>query len=209
MFGVRDMTFSVQGYMWLAVNVLSTSIYQVYVKKLIKESKELGPFGMSYINNCLSLPMFIAMGAYGNEIPQHIFTFLDKTTLETRLILMLSALLGFMLSTSAFMVNKMITATSMMVANNVNKFAVIILSEVFVERTLDDVSTLGTILVMFFGWFYSKTKQVGGKETWQEWFVQLRKKYLGHNMTESASVSSTKTDDEEQGLVVSEKGNVA
>jgi hypothetical protein len=38
----------------------------------------------------------------------------------------------------------------MMVANNVNKFAVIILSELFVERTLDDVSTIGTILVSFF-----------------------------------------------------------
>jgi hypothetical protein len=44
------------------------------------------------------------------------------------------------------------------VANNVNKFAVIILSELFVQRTLGMASSTGTLVVMFFGWFYAQTK---------------------------------------------------
>ena len=159
LFGLRDLTFSVPGYMWLFLNVAGTSSYQIYVKKLIAQSKELGPFGMSYINNSLSLPLFIGMSAYNNELI-HADEMFTRGMYATSVVL-LSAFLGFTLSTSAFMINKMISATSMMVANNVNKFAVIILSEVFVERTLDNVSTLGTIIVMFFGWFYSKTKSSG------------------------------------------------
>lgn len=156
-FGARDMMFSVPGYLWLAVNVLSTSTYQVYVKKLIKESKELGPFGMSYINNMLSLPVFVAMAFGTRQLPEAALS-LPEQAVDVQVWIGLSALLGFVLSTSAFMINKMITATSMMVANNVNKFAVILLSELFIQRTLDNVSMLGTVLVMFFGWFYSQTK---------------------------------------------------
>lgn len=70
----------------------------------------------------------------------------------------LSGLLGFMLSTSAFLVNRLVSATTMMVANNVNKFAVIILSEAFVAQTLGTLSSAGTLCVMFCGWFYAQTK---------------------------------------------------
>jgi drug/metabolite transporter (DMT)-like permease len=158
-YGARDMTFNMTGYVYLFLNIAGTSSYQIYVKKLIAQSKELGPFGMSYINNMLSLPVFILFSAYGDELP-HYTSMFSRGTYATAVII-LSALLGFSLSTSAFMMNKMISATSMMVANNVNKFAVIILSELFVERTLDDVSAFGTLIVMFFGWFYSKTKSKG------------------------------------------------
>ena len=159
MFGARDLTFSLVGYLWIGVNVAATSAYQIYVKKLINQSKELGPFGMSYINNMVSLPMFLLISLANNEL-DHLNDLLEVGFFDI-LVIALSALLGFSLSTTAFMMNKMISATSMMVANNVNKFAVIILSEVFVERTLDDISTMGTVLVMFFGWFYSKTKSQG------------------------------------------------
>jgi len=159
MFGARDMTFNVVGYLWLFLNIAGTSAYQIYVKKLIAQSKELGPFGMSFINNVLSVPVFVLI-ATGNDEIMHVEEIMSQGAYATMIVLT-SAFLGFSLSTSAFMVNKMISATSMMVANNVNKFAVIILSEVFVERTLDNISTLGTVLVMFFGWFYSKTKSSG------------------------------------------------
>ncbi|KAH9249651.1 hypothetical protein BASA81_012620 [Batrachochytrium salamandrivorans] len=55
-FGARDMMFSVPGYLWLAVNVLSTSTYQVYVKKLIKESKELGRLACRTLTTCFPFP---------------------------------------------------------------------------------------------------------------------------------------------------------
>jgi hypothetical protein len=42
-----------------------------------------------------------------------------------------------------------------MVVNNVNKFLVIILSELFIQRTLDGVASAGVIAVMLFGCLYA------------------------------------------------------
>jgi hypothetical protein len=63
------------------------------------------------------------------------------------------------LSTIAFALNKLISPTSIMVANNVNKFSLIILSEIFVQWTLDLTASIGAIFVLFCGWIYSQTKQ--------------------------------------------------
>ena len=70
-----------------------------------------------------------------------------------------SGALGICLSVTAFMLNALISATSMMVANNVNKFFVIMLSECFIQRTLDGVSSLGIAVVMLFGWLYGEASK--------------------------------------------------
>lgn len=159
LYGLRDMSFNSVGYFWLAINVGATSSYQIYVKTLIEKSKELGPFGMSYITNVLSVPIFIIIAIATKEYEGlAAWNFSPDNNVRTISIVALSAILGFALSTTAFMINKMITATSMMVANNVNKFAVILLSEIFVERSMDAVSGFGTLLVLLFGWLYSKAR---------------------------------------------------
>ena len=38
------------------------------------------------------------------------------------------------------------------------QFLVILLSELFVQRTLDAVATAGTVTVMLFGWAYAKAR---------------------------------------------------
>ena len=46
-----------------------------------------------------------------------------------------------------------------MVANNANKFAVIFLSEIFLERSLGPISTAGTVIVLVFAYFYSRANK--------------------------------------------------
>jgi GDP-mannose transporter len=162
LYALNDIQFSVIGYIWLIVNVICTAIFQIYVKSLIANLPNegpgsLGPFGMSYFNNVISLPVFGMLAAITGEFT-HLQELIYTLSIKSWSIIVSSALLGFTLSTSAFLVTKLVSATSMMVANNVNKFALIILSEVFVEQTLVPLSSLGTALVMIFAWLYSQSK---------------------------------------------------
>jgi drug/metabolite transporter (DMT)-like permease len=164
LYALNDIQFSIIGYAWLIVNVSCTAAFQIYVKSLISHLPKdgpgsLGPFGMSYFNNVISLPVFGILAAIMGEV-SHLRELIYALSVKSWIIIVSSALLGFTLSTSAFLVTKLVTATSMMVANNVNKFALIILSELFVEQTLVPLSSLGTALVMVFAWIYSQSKGV-------------------------------------------------
>jgi len=238
MYSLHDITFSPIGYSWLLLNLLSTSAYQVWVKRVIASDagKRIGALGMSYINNLLSLPVLVAValasaevsgvlgigngawsgsgaagsgsrsiigsGAAGIRLGSGVgsigggggssssssssgFTFSSSSSVTAAVaaaaatnskltttankaalldgasvtLLLGSGLLGICLSVTAFMLNALISATSMMVANNVNKFFVIMLSECFVQRTLDGVSSLGVAVVMLFGWLYGEASK--------------------------------------------------
>jgi drug/metabolite transporter (DMT)-like permease len=162
LYGFHDLGFSVQGFAWLMANVLFTTAFQIYIKHLISSLPEdgpgaLGPFGMSYYNNMISLPILVLVSAASNEYA--LFPEILKTLSRTNVfVVTLSGALGFVLSTSAFLLNKLVTATSMMVANNVNKFAAILLSELFIEQTLGMMSGFGTCMVLAFGWLYAESK---------------------------------------------------
>jgi GDP-mannose transporter len=191
LYGLHDATFSAAGYTWLAVNLATTSAYQVLVKRVVSSdaAKDMGPFGFSYLNNLLSLPMLALISVAAGEVTAMLAgaRHLDSAGAA---VLALSGALGFCLSVSAFKLNTMIAATSMMVANNVNKvwgwcrggrkregqgcvrcvahhalsspsiqFLVIILSELFVQRTLDALATAGTFTVLLFGWAYARSRK--------------------------------------------------
>ena len=164
-FGLHDLTFDVQGYAWLVVNMVATSCYQVMVKRIISKdaSAKIGPFGFAYLNNVMSVP-FLALIAVVNKEPGRIAEIMpiDGRVATT---LLLSCILGCMLSVSGFVLNTMISATSLMVANNVNKFLVIIFSELFIQRTLDGVASAGVVAVMLFGCLYAQSRQGQGTKT--------------------------------------------
>ena len=160
LYGAGDVHFSAAGYAWLAVNVACTAAFQIYVKGLIaglprEGPGALGPFGMSYYNNAISLPVLVLVALLAGEGPQ-LPARLAALSSGVWVVVIASALLGFALSTSAFLANKLLSATSMMVANNVNKFALIIVSELAVQLTLGPVAVLATVLVMLSAWVYAQ-----------------------------------------------------
>ncbi|CAF4448468.1 unnamed protein product, partial [Adineta steineri] len=44
-YALHDLTFSIEGYIWLCVNIIGTSLYQVYIKKVVHmpEMNDTGP----------------------------------------------------------------------------------------------------------------------------------------------------------------------
>ena len=166
-YAMHDLTFSIQGYAWLCVNIIGTSVYQVYIKKVVNMPimKDNGAIVMSYYNNLISLPILVILAAITGE-SKALFAYFQLIYLpeiKSICVVLLSCLFGFLLSTSAFALNKLISPTSIMVANNVNKFSLIILSEIFLQSTLDITASIGAIFVLFCGWLYSQTKEYFAK----------------------------------------------
>ncbi len=133
---------------------------QILIKKMVSasENEQLGPFGMSFYNNLISLPMLVVLCLLTGEAAR--IPTIGLLDCYHASVLAVSCILGFALSVTAFMLNMLISATAMMVANNVNKFAVIALSELLIQPTLSPLSTLGTVLVLVFGLVYAFSKQI-------------------------------------------------
>ena len=113
---------------------------------------------MSYYNNLISLPILFVLACVLGELTTLISQLDSIYTLRmfSIFIIICSCVLGFSLSISAFALNKLISATSMMVANNVNKFCLILLSEIFVQPTLDKTASVSGMYVLLLGWLYSQ-----------------------------------------------------
>ena len=181
-YALHDLTFSIHGYLWLCVNIIGTSVYQVYIKKIVHLPlvKDCGSVGMSYYNNLISLPIFLILAGLMGEM-KGVWLYSQLITminLKSLTIVFISCVFGFMLSVSAFALNKLISATSIMVANNVNKFALIVLSELLVESTLDLTASIGAVFVLLFGWLYSQTKENYAKSVFIILFVIFISSYV-------------------------------
>jgi GDP-nucleotide sugar transporter len=119
LYALHDISFSLIGYSWLACNIVTTSAFQIRIKGLIAQQKEkgydsLGPFGMSYFNNLISLPVLLCVAFVSGEFETLVMRASELSAGDVGVVL-LSGVLGFALSTSAFLVNRLVSATSMMV----------------------------------------------------------------------------------------------
>jgi hypothetical protein len=124
MYALHDITFDALGYAWLLVNVVATTAYQILVKRVIasQTSKSSGPLGYSFVNNTLSTPLLAVLclaSGEGRRLVDGVS--LGATSGVVLATVTLSGVLGICLSLTGFMLNERISATSIMVANNVNK----------------------------------------------------------------------------------------
>mmetsp|Transcript_26505 Transcript_26505/g.84872 ORF Transcript_26505/g.84872 Transcript_26505/m.84872 type:complete len:802 (+) Transcript_26505:329-2734(+) len=151
-YGWHDLSFNATGYMFLGLNVLTTSAYQIYIKILMRR-RLYNSFTMAYFNNTLSVPLFVLLGVLQGDFAA------SEEKLRAQypvLLLLLSSVLSFGVSVSGFLLNHILSATSIMVVNNVNKFILILFSELVLQPSIDFWSGLGCVFVLLSALFYSK-----------------------------------------------------
>mmetsp|Transcript_26212 Transcript_26212/g.86210 ORF Transcript_26212/g.86210 Transcript_26212/m.86210 type:complete len:289 (-) Transcript_26212:243-1109(-) len=142
-YGLADLSFSISGYVWLTMNVIAISWYQVMMKNIASQ-KLLNTLGMTLYNNVLSVPLFMLQTIINKEDLR------DASLSSSALgILVASAVCGTILSITAVAMNQYMTATSLMVLNHVNKFCLILLEHFLIEPTLTWISFAGTLQVRF------------------------------------------------------------
>jgi len=158
-YGLHDISFHAVGYLYLIANCIATTTYQIKVKVLVNESG-LSALSMSYYNNVLCLPALGAVALLSGEVSSAISEQLHYSNHCVMLILVSSAL-GFTLSVTAFRLNQLVSATSLMVLNNANKFLLIVYSEVFMTRSIGNISAVGCAMVLISSFIYSLLPKEG------------------------------------------------
>ena len=149
-------TVGFTGYAWLAANVAATTAYQIKVKSLVNEL-DMNSWTMAYYNNLLSLPVCAMIGIFQREADT-LRQFMSNTggTISQRVTLFVSCTLGFCLSVSAFQLNRLLTATSITILNNTNKFTLVFFTAYFMDySTLSGSSIAGASVVMISAAYYS------------------------------------------------------
>ena len=134
--------------------ILASSAFQVLNKRLV-HGVELSSFGFSFFNNLISVAMFVAWALPSGALVESV-DILPKVNLVA---LGLSCILGFSLSVSAFALSKEVSATSMMVTNNSNKFLLVIAAQaVHQDKEIDVTGWLGCVVAIGCTMLYTYAK---------------------------------------------------
>jgi len=126
---------SPQSLFWILINVAAQVTYGLMLKHTMETSpivKEMSKFTMSFYNNLLCLPPVLLMLFLYGEHTKLTATEADGTPSADAItsvspwgwgIIALTCVFGFVISTSGFGVQRLVSATSFLVLNNVTKFA--------------------------------------------------------------------------------------
>jgi len=155
LYGLNDISFDLNGYMYLILNCCATTAYQIRVKQLVTELG-MKPLTMSLYNNVLCLPLLLLLSMLQGEISPGTFVIPNSNAL---CLIFLSAIFGFILSVTAFRLNQLVSPTAIMVINNANKFLLILYSEAVLGKSLDLLSGIGSLVVLVSSFVYSRASQ--------------------------------------------------
>jgi hypothetical protein len=176
-YGLNDITITPVGCVWLGMNIVCTSLTQIFVKKIVQQSRNqerpLGPLAMSYYNNIMSLPLLATVCLVSGELPTVPAMTRGITTMQA-ITIFFTGVVGFVFSTLGFLLNTMVTATSIMVANTCNKFAIIFFSQVFEPRSTGPLPMLGIAIVMFFVVIYSSSMDETSNRAMHDAFARTK-----------------------------------
>jgi hypothetical protein len=126
-YGWGDLQFSARGYLYSALHVVIASMSAVAVKKLnVQFSSSLE---MSFYNNLLSLPLLFIFAAYEYHASS------SQIIIRNQQCAAASVPAAFLISLSALISQKLLSATSWMALNNFNKIPVLVLSQFIFSDT--------------------------------------------------------------------------
>jgi len=159
--GASDLVFDLEGYSWMAANLLCTASYNLYVRRARSES-QLTPTGMSYVNGMLSLPVitafaFMTVGWDGiNFITNPGVVF--QANLYQQLLLLLSGGIGCLLGVCVFWCIAETSSSTLAFVGALNKLPLTILGATFFEATITTKGWMYILLNLTGGLVYALAK---------------------------------------------------
>ena len=156
MYGGSSASFNWWGFFWITVNVCAQVGYGVFLKKQMDSHphiKDMNKFTMSMYNNTLALPFILLMAIGHGEVGQMSGVFAELT-FGGLFAITVTCVLGFMISTSGFALQQLVSATTFLVLNNLTKFLNIVLGMIFLNDKLSSVMDWSGCLLAFGGGFW-------------------------------------------------------
>jgi hypothetical protein len=158
MYGRGAVDFSWVGLFWIMTNVFAQVAYGVLIKVRMDaypDLAKLSKFSMSRYNNALCLPMIAAILVVQGELPR-IESTLHGISPEGWAYVVLTCLFGFLISTSGFGLQRLVSATTFIIVNNLAKFFNILLGVVLMgDQIRGPIAVSGCVLALLAGVWYS------------------------------------------------------
>lgn len=157
-YGWSTANFSWLGLFWILVNVGGQVAYGVTVKyKMDRYAhfKEMSKYTMSFYNNLLGIPL-VAVVLFAQQEHLVVAQKLQDVTEWGWVVVALTCFFGFLISTSGFGLQKLVSATTFLVINNLTKFLNILLGMVFLsDKLVGILDTSGCCIALLSGFWYS------------------------------------------------------
>lgn len=150
----HDISFNFFGYLWLFVNLISTSV-NILSSKMLLSNTGMNIISMSYYNNLLSLPPLLILVIFEHHEFTNFGRTLSNFTFDAHGVILLSCFIAFCLSLTGFLVIKQVSATSYIILNNLNKNVSIIIGVIWFNQYISNLGASGVVLSLVGGWLYS------------------------------------------------------
>ena len=157
LYGWKSASFKPIGFVLIVMNVIVQVGYGVLLKHKMDKSpriKEMNKFTMSTYNNIMAVPaliVLVVMFGEGGSLPLE-----DGLTGAQIGLIAVTCILGFMISTSGFGLQKLVSATAFLIINNTTKFLNIALGMMFLQdRLVGWTDWTGCVLAFSGGFLYS------------------------------------------------------
>ncbi|CAD2219244.1 GDP-mannose transporter [Angomonas deanei] len=156
LYGYKNANFNLIGGLWVFLNLVGQVAYGITLKHYMTRTVEfsaMSKYTMSLLNNALAIP-FLTVLILANEISQ-VGTAISKVTFSGWFWIAFTCFLGFLISTSGFGLQKLVSATTFIVVNNLVKFFNIILGVIFLKDKMAYVDGAGCVIALAGGAWYS------------------------------------------------------
>lgn len=156
-YAAQDINFNFWGYLYLSLNTMAYTINNIYSKVTITDMDQTGS-GVSMIQLLISLPVFTIYAGLFGELPDGLYKAFELRGTVLYVFLFLG-LMGTLISMSYNNLYKLVSATSIVVAANMNKVAAILLAYLVFGKPLSALQVFGLLICIVGGIGYSVTLQ--------------------------------------------------
>eukprot|EP00760_Papus_ankaliazontas_P035216 PhM_4_TR767/c0_g1_i1/m.35374/K15356/VRG4, GONST1; GDP-mannose transporter len=158
MYGWHTANFTPHGFFWVFLNVAAQVCYGVLLKYRMDAHpciKDMTKYQMSLYNNALGLPLFALVWLMQGESAV-LGEALERVTPVGSVIIASTCVIGFGISVSGFALQKLVSATTFLVINNLTKFLNILLGMMILkDRIVGVMDASGCLLALTAGAWYS------------------------------------------------------
>ncbi len=156
-YGLGDHRYDATGYAWLTLNMVANAVLNIYERYAVVNSGTSPAVCSTYIN-ALSLPFVAAAAVYQQETID-VFTQLAATTITMRACIFVTGCLGFSISLAYVTLFTITSATSIVVASNVNKIVSMALGFLIFRNIPTSQGVVGIVACLYGAWLFATSKK--------------------------------------------------
>jgi len=167
-YSIFDLNFNQKGYLWISFN---TGLFcvQVLIEKYAVSKVDQTPTGIACYQNLLSIPVLLIGVMFAGESA----AILELQQLSSRMLVLvaLSGMFGCSLSVCYMALNQLVSATSMVIAGNLNKLLASVIGAYIFSNSVTPHTVAGLLVCILGGYLYSQAgkkrpeEDVVGQET--------------------------------------------